>query len=371
MNPELTLIANRLTQATRPEEVFGKIAGSESEFEAALKQSYRALVKAVHPDRYLGLDEKLLAEKLFNLLNEWLEKAEAQIKAGLYGQPADVRQAKIALRTKKREYIVETGFTPVDLYNQYNCQYAEDGQTRQAVLKIARQPDYNDLAQNEARILRSLQTGQEAERYAPYLPNLLEAFIYDDGAEARQALVMEKYTGWYALLEVQNRYPVGIDPKDMAWIWRRLLVAIGFAHANRIIHGAVLPKNVWIEPEQHGLMLVNWFAAVVEPENSGETIPVIDPTYAAWYPEEVFKQALPVKGLDIVLAARCMVALLGGDPASGYLPVSIPAPLRSFFRGCLLPVKLAPQEAWALTAEFDELIERLWGPRQFHPFKMR
>jgi hypothetical protein len=29
-----------------------------------------------------------------------------------------------------------------------------------------------------------------------------------------------------------------------------------------------------------------------------------------------------------------------------------------------------PQDAWRLLAEFDELLERLYGPRTFRPFAM-
>jgi serine/threonine protein kinase len=371
MNSELTLIANRLTYATCPEDVFGKTTDLGSEFGAAVKKSYRAIVKVAHPDRYQISEEKLLAEKIFNLLNEWLHRAEEKIDAGMYGQPADVRSVKTAFQTKKREYFIDASFTESGIYNLYDCQYQEGGQTKQAVLQIVRNPANNDLAANEARVLNYLQSSIDADRYSPYIPSLVEAFVYDDGAAARQALVLEKYLGWYSLQDVRKAYPHGIDPKDMAWIWRRLLVVLGFAHTNRIIHGAVLPQNVWIQPEQHGLILTNWASAVVDPGISDERISVIDADYVDWYPEEVFKQKLPIFGLDILFAARCMVGLLGGDPVSGVLPASVPWPIKSFFYGCILPVNRVPQDAWALKEEFDELLERLWGERKFHPFTMK
>jgi serine/threonine protein kinase len=365
MNPELTLIANRLTYATCPEDVFGKINGH-----SALSRSYHVIVKIAHPDHYQSSDEKTLATKTFNLLNEWLQRAEEKVKAGVYGQPIDARMAKTALQTKQHEYIIETGFSEADIYNIYDCQYQEAGQPRQGILKIVREPGNNDLGQNEARVLGYLQSGTNAERYSPYIPSLVESFVYDDGAAARQALVLEKYSGWYSLAEAHGAYPGGVDPKDMAWMWRRLLVALGFAHANRIIHAAVLPKNIWIQPEQHGLMLANWMYAVVDSENSGERISAIDAEYADWYPAEVFKQDIPIFGIDILFSARCMIDLLGGDPIGGVLPASVPVQLKSFFHGCILPVKRVPQDAWALKEEFDELLERLWGERKFHPFKM-
>ena len=88
----------------------------------------------------------------------------------------------------------------------------------------------------------------------------------------RRASLRERAGGWYTLAEVRRAYPMGVDPKDMAWMWRRLLVALGFAHLNGVIHGAVLPDNISILPGQHGLLLENWSQAVVDPEGTGERI---------------------------------------------------------------------------------------------------
>jgi serine/threonine protein kinase len=366
MNPELTLIANRLNQACTPEEVFGELR--EADFLQALRKIYRALAKVAHPDLYQARDEQLLAENAFSRLNAWLEQAEAKIRAGSYGQPVE---AKTILQTKKRTYRVEPDYLETDLYNLYDCQYEEAGRTRAAVLKIVREPLENDFAQNEVRILNLLSAGADAARFAPYFPALVEAFVYDDGAAARQALVLEGADGWYSLAQVREAYPGGIDPKDMAWIWRRLLVALGYAHGNGVIHGAVLPENVWIQPEEHGLRLENWCYAVCDPQSSGERLAAIHLAYAGWYPEAVLKHEPPTPGLDLLFSARCMLWLLGADPRGGDLPASLPAPLKNFFRGCFLPARRSPQEAWTLLAEFDELLERLWGKRQFHPFRMK
>jgi hypothetical protein len=45
--------------------------------------------------------------------------------------------------------------------------------------------------------------------------------------------------------------------------------------------------------------------------------------------------------------------------------------IQAFLKGCILPDRRAPQNAWSLKEEFDELIERLWGKRTFHPFMMK
>ncbi len=217
-----------------------------------------------------------------------------------------------------------------------------------------------------------LRGGKEADTFSAYIPGLIDSFFYQEGGIDYHAIVFERYTGWYSLKEVRQAYPAGIDARDMAWIWRRLLVGLGFAHLNEIIHGAILPVNVRISPKQHGLMLEHWAFAAWSPEISGEQIAAVDPAYAGWYPGEVLRDETPLFGTDIGMAARCMIYLLGGDPESGWLPASAPQPIQAFLKGCTLPgTRARPQDAWSLKEEFDDLLERLWGERKFHPFYMK
>jgi hypothetical protein len=47
----------------------------------------------------------------------------------------------------------------------------------------------------------------------------------------------------------------------------------------------------------------------------------------------------------------------------------VPQRLGAFAAGCTLATRSRrPDDAWELLREFDELIERLWGPRRFRPF---
>jgi len=41
--------------------------------------------------------------------------------------------------------------------------------------------------------------------------------------------------GFRSLAEVRSAFPAGIDPRDAAWMWRRLLVAVGAAHRAGVI----------------------------------------------------------------------------------------------------------------------------------------
>lgn len=369
MNQELEQIANHLTQANAPEDVFGEIRARYEDMLPILKQHYRAIAKIVHPDVYRTIQEQRLAQSAFNLLTDWFDKAKEKIEFGEYGKQTP--SSKTVLRTRKREYSIDGGHIQEQIFNLYPCRFVEYGRTHRAILKIVRDPRDNDLAENEVRALQTLLMGKGAGKFLAYLPNLLEAFVYADAGINRQAIVLRRYSGWYSLEDVHKAYPDGIQPKDMAWMWRRLLVVLGFSHNNNILHGAVLPQNIWILPEEHGLMLVNWSYAVFDPILTGNVIKALVSKYADWYPPEVLKKDIPLFGTDIQMSAKCMLWLLGGDPQKRSVPKSVPDPISAFLKGCILPGRRAPQKAWALLEEFDELIGKLWGERRFHPFSMK
>jgi hypothetical protein len=226
-------------------------------------------------------------------------------------------------------------------------------------VKLARDPAVGDLMAREAGALRTI-AEQGDPRYLPYVPRLVESFRHRDpatGAE-RRANVVAAAEGLRSLTEVKKAYPDGLDPRDAAWMWRRLLVALGLAHRAGVVHGAVLPDHVLIQPADHGVVLVDWCHAAT----AAEPIPAIVPRYADWYPPEVRARQAPGPGTDLAMAARCMADLMGERA---------PDALRAFANGCLLrDPRRRPDDAWALLAELDSLLERLYGPRTFRVFSM-
>ena len=334
MNPELTLIATHLKEAQRPEDVFGVAHGADCL--PAIKKNYHALARKIHPDLYAADEDKLLAHDAFAQLIKWFRQAEEKVMFGIYG-----RAAQVILQTRQRDYAIEDTPTPDGIYNAYPCRFDADGKLHLATLKLVRDPHQNGLAQNEMIALRTLHAAPDAKKFGAYFPRLLDAFVYqDDSGDDHQALVFDRTPGWYSLEDVRRAYPCGVDPKDMAWMFRRVLTALGFAHRNGVFHGAVTPQNVWILPEDHGLMLTGWASAVCSPVDS-------------------------TAGADILGAVHSMLFISGGELEG------LPKPLQLFFRGSSLPDKRTPQDAWALMKEFDELIGRLWGRRTFRPFVMK
>lgn len=231
---------------------------------------------------------------------------------------------------------------------------------REGVLKLARDPADNDLMRREAIALAHLGS-QVNSRLRAFFPELVAARRQRDphsGVE-RQASVLGRLDGFVPLADVRAAFPGGVDPPDAAWMWRRLLVAIGTAHRAGIIHGAVLPEHVMIHPAEHGLVLVDWCYSST---GAVGRLPAIVARYRDWYPGEVLAGHLAGPDVDIWLATRCMTDLIGG---------SMPPPMASFAAGCTLAnPRRRPADAWELLAEFDEVLDRLYGPRTFRPFAM-
>jgi len=371
MDNELTTIALRIGLACGPADVFGALSGSSDEQLRAARLIFHSLSKIIHPDRYTLPADRQVAHDTMTRLNGLWGEARFLIKAGRYTDRT-ATSPTVRITTRKRAYEVGALSGTDEVCQRYGCQFEAIGAAQAATFKIARMPDDNDLLQVEARVLRHLRADPAFERLFPFVPELVDSFLYDDGQEAaHQVNIIGSLSNVYSLAEIHAQYPHGIDSKDAAWIWRKLLIALGFAHARGVIHGAVLPPHILIEPDQHGLILDNWLYALHEPIESGAHLTAIVSAYEAWYPAEVFDRQPAVPGLDIFMGARGMLYLLGGDPITGKLPATVPTAIASFFRGCLLPApQHRPQQAWDLLNEFTQLIERLWGPRTFRPFAL-
>jgi hypothetical protein len=234
---------------------------------------------------------------------------------------------------------------------------------RHGVQKLVRDPADNDLMRREAVALTRI--GDQVDpRLLAYFPRLVEAQRQQDprSGAVRLASVLDRLDGFCTLAQVRAAFPDGVDPRDAAWMWRRLLAAIGAAHRAGVIHGAVLPEHVMIHPAEHGLVLVDWCYSSTCYSNTGvaSRLPAVVGRFRDWYPAEVLAGQPVGPDLDIWLAARCMTDLIGAG---------LPRPMASFATGCQLAnPSRRPADAWQVLSEFDEVLDRLYGPRKFRPF---
>jgi hypothetical protein len=239
--------------------------------------------------------------------------------------------------------------------------------TERALLKILRDPRDAPGFDHEWEVLTALQRSDAAgaASLTSRLPQPIARGEITVGALAgTRAMVFRWASGFVHTFEDARRaYPQGIEPRASIWIWRRILEALAFVHASGFVHGAVLPPHLLVEEGEHGVRLVGFRAA----DRAGEPLREVSSRFEPVYPRDVLADRRLAAAMDIAMSARCVAALLGGDPASGEVPRSVPAPLAleiaraSSLRGD------AGGEAWRLRARLGTLANEIFGAPAFCP----
>jgi hypothetical protein len=311
------------------EEAAGRIGRAVSFAELAgdreADQAYRAWAKLVHPDAVAAGENKAATAAFARLARLYRERGGTD------------------LSTPQAVYLIGGIVSSGDLADLSTV----DGQ--RALLKVPRSPGDNDLMANEAGALGKLWRDGDP-KYRPYAPRLLESFLHEDAARVRRRVnVIERHHGFVPLSRITGT----VDPRDAAWMWRRLLVGLGWAHRAGVVHGAIVAEHVLIHPGEHGLALVDWCYSGTRP------LAVVK---GAVYPPEVRRDKAASPATDIYMATALMTRLIGDR---------MPKAMRRFAAGCLFDApRMRPQDAWALLEEFDELLHKLYGPRTFRPFRI-
>src|SRR5437762_8478204 len=120
-----------------------------------------------------------------------------------------------------------------------------------------------------------------------------------------------------------------------------------------------------IEPREHKFLLIDWCSALHDPQHNRQALTILSGGHCSWYPAEVRSGAPPSVAIDLILAARTMIELMGGDPVHGKCPAELDPALDRYFQRCLGLAFDAPVDTGKLLDDFDRLIEALWGPRKF------
>ncbi|HSU65764.1 MAG TPA: hypothetical protein VLJ39_02730 [Tepidisphaeraceae bacterium] len=295
-------------------------------------------------------------------------------RCGLAGaKEAWLDRSPVTVSVGRSVYQVLDRLAVGSLCSVYRCRFMEGKRERVGVLKVAREERANAWVANEAQVLRRLAVGRESARFGAFVPQLRDTLGMGGGPgePVRQANVLamreeiRSPDELYTLQEVRRHFPAGLDARHVAWIWRRVLTVLGFSHANDVVHAAVLPMHVLIEPREHKLILVDWCCAVADASRHTGAASIVTAGYAHWYKREGALREPPGPGLDIGLAARCMVELLGGDGENVRLPAAVEPAIARYFQRCLGLEAAARPGAWQLLEEFDKLVDVLWGPRRF------
>lgn len=199
-------------------------------------------------------------------------------------------------------------------------------------------------------LVRTLEEKDAAEgtSHRNFFPLTLDKFKL--GEHKREARVLSSGvvgTRWFPLSQWTS-----VDPKDIAWIARRGLVALDLIHNAGYLHGSPHLEAFIIEPEQHGLMLKDWQYSV----RRGDPLRLIDPqakdAYPAWAKDT---DATKNTAMDLMVFGHAFAKLAKSSNA--------PAWLERFFHKLQTD---PPKKAVHGLRKLDELLDAHWE-RKFHP----
>ncbi len=244
--------------------------------------------------------------------------------------------------------------------------------TELVIVKVLRDGQDTALLNNEWEILKTLQASDApgADTFSSLLPQPVMHGDISDGVYAGARVNILRWASGFlhTFEEVHASYPEGIPARASIWVWRRILEVLSFLHASGIVHGAILPPHMLVQENEHGVRLVDYTVA----GPVGQPLRYLSPHFESFYPPSVKTNSHLTAGLDIVMSARCMVALLGGDPGKGSLPSAIPSLLGDTIKRLALadPFNTKIQDAWAVRQELGEIANRVYGPPRFMPIIM-
>lgn len=354
---ELAIVAEKVMAAATAEDVFGAVD------EAAMVSAFRHMSRILHPDR--AGDDKRAADAMARLL-ALRDDAVTKFMRGTYGQKKVTTDVVIRARKVYRNV---AALAAGDLADVYAADYEDGGEQRQAVIKVFRDPRDEDLAVAEWRSIEKALAVKPPgmDGFKSYLPRPIETGKIVVGGRPRRVNIFRRMVGKkgrYTLADVMRAYPGGLDVRDMAWMWRRILEILSFVHERaELVHGAVLPDHVLIDPVDHSARLVDWCYSVP----TGSRMKAVPSGRDAWYPPEVFlKGRTTGPGVDVFTSAKIALALVGGDIDK------LPAKIAALLRACLIPSpSMRHSSVRDVYKRFDEVLRHLYGPPAFRPFTMQ
>lgn len=315
------------------------------------RSNYKRMLKQCHPDRFHTPEDIEAALRVSKALGEAWGAWEAR----------HAPVSTFTLETKLHAYVVSECFATGDIANLYGGLYQNpDGTLVKVAVKMPRSPKDSDLMGAEAKALKTLAAHPKFIDHQMLFPKLIESIRHRDTKTRteRRVNIFERLPGDLVTLgQVKEAYPRGIPPKDVAWIFRRVLGALGLAHRAGIIHGAISPEHILVHPVDHVVVMVDWCYSVP----LGETVKAMVPGWEKYYPEEIMAKKPAYPGMDLYMAAELFSWMIDRDtnPLARYSD----RPFRAFAKGCKVGRNL---DAWVVLDDFDELLERLWGPRKYH-----
>jgi serine/threonine protein kinase len=342
-------LKNHLDKINCVEDLFGDGVKSLDELRQVSREFYKTLSIDAQPD-----DLKEFASSVFKRFQVFRDAAEQHLANGTYGKRIDVVETPVVvIPNGLKQYKVGKPLKECDASYLYKCVFQENSKDTVGLLKISKD-DANFMAcYNEAKILQELPNNQ-------YFPKPKDQFVVQDGKNKKQITVFPWVENVYTVEDIIERYPNGIDLRDAAWMFNRMIEFAGLINDAGYTHCGLLPCNVAFPIDTHGIFIIDYLYSRKE----GEKPQFINGNYRSFYPPEVLGKMDVSPATDIYMATKCMFRLLGGSKG-------VPTTITNLLKSCVIenPYR-RPDDPHILRKQFRELLEQLYGKPTFRPFSM-
>lgn len=206
--------------------------------------------------------------------------------------------------------------------------------------------DDSDLLENEAQNLEVITDGLALyPLFSQHFP-ILE-WLDDDSEKLSYPNDLHP-SDLVTLDELVKFYGASLDVRHLGWIWRRMVAVLGFVHRIDLVHGGIVPDAILIGPNQHDVILTNWYNG----SYNREPFRFKSETHPQFYPKSL---DAVIPEVDIFMAASVML----------YAFPHMPDELGFYFNQLSLDALSGIiEKPDTLITEFDRRIYRLLGWRK-------
>lgn len=347
----MEIVIKLINLAETPEDLFGKDPGS-------VKGNYKKLASKVHPDKNFDKTsyEMELLKKCFQKIQKFKELADERIRLGIYGTLEAVKEKfqKTVINSKRNSYTLYDQIEDSDLCNVFK---AFDKDDIPVIMKIAMNPSYNPLLENEIKKIKQLHKTKDIN-FHHFFPEIIESYLLkDDKGRKLQVIIMPDYTaeGYVDLKEVKDAYEHNeLNPRHLVWIGKRLFESVGYINNNGITHTSILPHHVLIHPVNHNIIILGWSSAT-----NGNKPRLINKKWKFLYPHEVLNKKFIGGYTDVFMIARTLYWLFDTHN-------NIPDILNRFLISYLISnTSMRGNDAWIAREELNKAAEKLYGKPKY------
>jgi hypothetical protein len=151
-----------------------------------------------------------------------------------------------------------------------------------------------------------------------------------------------------------------LEERHVTWLTSRLFEFTAWLHQVGFCHSGLNPESVAIVPETHGIVILSFYHLTY----NNQKLTTISNRYLNWYPHSVFSEKRATAYVDLTLAQRIALYVLGDKTGSGVKLKKTCTPQLIDF---LLESHQYPYETFDA---YRKLLEKLFGKPKFYTLEL-